>query len=84
MPFDPNTPDQSASARNPKTYEGFYDPTGGMAFRALNFLQTQIFIDGRDRKGKQALQQIDEVAAQLEKSLEEAVSNAEVPVKLLQ
>lgn len=55
-----------------------------MAFRALNFLQTQIFIDGRDRKGKQALQQIDEVAAQLEKSLEEAVSNAEVPVKLLQ
>ncbi|XP_030573263.1 putative OPA3-like protein CG13603 [Drosophila novamexicana] len=84
VPFDPNTPDQSASARNPKTYEGFYDPTGGMAFRALNFLQTQIFIDGRDRKGKQALQQIDEVAAQLEKSLEEAVSNAEVPVKLLQ
>ncbi|XP_002054366.3 putative OPA3-like protein CG13603 [Drosophila virilis] len=83
VPFDPNTPDQSASARNPKTYEGFYDPTGGMAFRALNFLQTQIFIDGRDRKGKQALQQIDEVAVELEKSLEEAVSTAEVPVKLL-
>ncbi|XP_064549788.1 putative OPA3-like protein CG13603 [Drosophila montana] len=84
VPFDPNTPDQSASARNPKTYEGFYDPTGGMAFRALNFLQTQIFIDGRGRKGKEALQHIDEVAGELEKSLEEAVSNAEVPVKLVQ
>lgn len=77
VPFDPSMPDQSASARNPKTYEGFYDPEGGMAFRALNFLQNQIFVDGRDRKGKEAAQHLDDVAVQLEKSLAEAVAQAE-------
>ncbi|KAH8383387.1 hypothetical protein KR009_008408 [Drosophila setifemur] len=76
VPFDPSTPDQSASARNPKTYEGIYDPKGGMAFRALNFLETQIFVDGRNRKGKEVLKHLDEVAEQLEQSLAEATSVA--------
>ncbi|TDG52428.1 hypothetical protein AWZ03_001258 [Drosophila navojoa] len=84
VPFDPSTPDQSASARYPKTYLGSYDPEGGMTFRALNYLQTQIFIDGRNRKGKQALQQMDEVAEKLERSFGETVNNAALPVKLLQ
>lgn len=48
-----------------------------MAFRALNYLQNQIFVDGRDRKGKEATQHLDEVAVQLEKSLAEAVAQAE-------
>lgn len=48
-----------------------------MAFRALNYLQNQIFVDGRDRKGKEATQHLDEVAVQLEKSLSEAVAQAE-------
>ncbi|XP_034485886.1 putative OPA3-like protein CG13603 [Drosophila innubila] len=75
VPFDPDTPDQSASARNPKTYKGFYDPTGGMAFRALNFLQTQIFIDGRDRKQDR----VDvEVPVELERSHVEAVTKVEI------
>lgn len=77
VPFDPSTPDQSASARNPKSYKGFYDPEGGMAFRALNYLQNQIFVDGRDRKRKEATEHLDEVAVQLEKSLSEAVAQAE-------
>ncbi|XP_002072012.3 putative OPA3-like protein CG13603 [Drosophila willistoni] len=83
VPFDPNTPDQSASARTAKTYEGFYDPTGGMAFRALNFLETQIFVDGRDRKGKAARKHLDAVATELEHTLTEAVaeSAAALPVK---
>ncbi|ALC46107.1 CG13601 [Drosophila busckii] len=80
VPFDPSTPDQSASARNPKGYEGFYDPQGGMAFRALHFLQTQIFIDGRDRQAKAALQQIDVLAGNLEESLGQAVTQAEAVV----
>ncbi|EDW16172.1 putative OPA3-like protein CG13603 isoform X1 [Drosophila mojavensis] len=84
VPFDPSTPDQSASARNPKTYLGSYDPEGGMTFRALNYLQTQIFIDGRNRKGKQALQHMDEVAEKLERSFGETVNNAALPVKSLQ
>ncbi|XP_023177111.1 putative OPA3-like protein CG13603 [Drosophila hydei] len=83
VPFDPSTPDQSASARYPKAYLGSYDPEGGMTFRALNYLQTQIFIDGRDRKGKQALQHMDEVAEKLEKSLNETVDNAALQVKSL-
>ncbi|KAH8337227.1 putative OPA3-like protein CG13603 [Drosophila kikkawai] len=82
VPFDPNTPDQSAGARNPKTYEGFYDPLGGMAFRALNFLETQIFVDGRNRKAKEALKHLDEVAVELEQSLGEAATAAiSLPVK---
>ncbi|SPP87732.1 putative OPA3-like protein CG13603 [Drosophila guanche] len=72
VPFDPSTPDQSASARNPKKYEGVYDPTGGMAFRALNLLETQVFVDGGNQKAKEALRHIDEVAEQLEQSLGEA------------
>ncbi|XP_030370848.1 putative OPA3-like protein CG13603 isoform X2 [Scaptodrosophila lebanonensis] len=74
VPFDPSTPDQSLSARGPKTYEGYYDPAGGMAFRALNYLQTQVFADSRAKKGKQALERIDEVATELEQSLTEAVT----------
>ncbi|XP_062124398.1 putative OPA3-like protein CG13603 [Drosophila sulfurigaster albostrigata] len=73
--FDPNTPDQSASARNAKTYEGFYDPTGGMAFRALNFLQTQIFVDGRDRKAKH---QVDAVAVEVDRAFDESLSKPQV------
>ncbi|KAH8388288.1 hypothetical protein KR093_002814, partial [Drosophila rubida] len=69
--FDPNTPDQSAGARNAKTYEGFYDPTGGMAFRALNFLQTQIFVDGRDPK---ADHRVDLAAEEVERAFDEATS----------
>lgn len=84
VPFDPSTPDQSANARYPKTYLGSYDPEGGMTFRALNYLQTQIFIDGRNRKGKQALQHMDEVAEKLERSFGEKVNNAALPVKSLQ
>lgn len=73
IPFDPDTPDQSASARYPKGFEGFYDPTGGMAFRALNFLETQIFIDGRYRKDDR----VDKVVAEMERSLNEAVAKVE-------
>lgn len=76
MPFDPDTPDQSASARNPKKFDSLYDPQGGMAFRALHFLDTQIFVDGRNRKAKEALQHLDEVAVQLEQSLGEAATVA--------
>ncbi|XP_032305497.1 putative OPA3-like protein CG13603 [Drosophila ananassae] len=83
VPFDPTTPDQSANARLPKSFEGFYDPQGGMAFRALNFLETQIFVDGRNRKAKEALQHIDEVAEQLEQSLGEAANVASsLPLKV--
>ncbi|KAL7726886.1 hypothetical protein ACLKA6_000899 [Drosophila palustris] len=71
VPFDPDTPDQSPASRNPKTYTGFYDPTGGMAFRALNFLQTQIFVDGRNRKVERVE---DEVAVELDRTLGEAVT----------
>jgi len=74
VPFDPSTPDQSASARNPKSLDSFYDPQGGMAFRALHFLDTQIFVDGRNRKAKEALRHLDEVAEQLEQSLGEAAT----------
>ncbi|XP_020817844.1 putative OPA3-like protein CG13603 [Drosophila serrata] len=82
VPFDPNTPDQSAGARNQKTYEGFYDPFGGMAFRALNYLETEIFVDGRNRKAKEALKHLDEVAVQLEQSLGEAATAASsLPLK---
>ncbi|KAH8318816.1 hypothetical protein KR074_006732 [Drosophila pseudoananassae] len=85
VPFDPTTPDQSANARQPKGFEGFYDPQGGMAFRALNFLETQIFVDGRNRKKKEALQHIDEVAEQLEQSLSEAATVASsLPLKVEQ
>lgn len=76
VPFDPDTPDQSASARNPKKFDSLYDPQGGMAFRALHFLDTQIFVDGRNRKAKEALQHLDEVAVQLEQSLGEAATVA--------
>ncbi|KAM8703053.1 hypothetical protein ACLKA7_005399 [Drosophila subpalustris] len=71
VPFDPDTPDQSPASRHPKTYTGFYDPTGGMAFRALNFLQTQIFVDGRSRKVERVE---DEVAVELDRTLGEAVT----------
>ncbi|KAH8236726.1 hypothetical protein KR026_009361 [Drosophila bipectinata] len=85
VPFDPTTPDQSANARKPKSFEGFYDPQGGMAFRALNFLETQIFVDGRNRKKKEALQHLDEVAEQLEQSLSEAATVASaLPLKVEQ
>lgn len=54
-----------------------------MAFRALNFLETQIFVDGRNRKAKEALQHIDEVAEQLEQSLGEAANVASsLPLKV--
>lgn len=70
------------NARNPKTYEGFYDPQGGMAFRALNFLETQIFVDGRNRKAKEALKHLDEVAEQMEQSLGAAATAASsLPLK---
>ncbi|KAH8268008.1 hypothetical protein KR018_005961 [Drosophila ironensis] len=82
VPFDPSTPDQSASARQPKSFEGYYDPKGGMAFRALNFLETQIFVDGRNRRAKEALQHLDEVAEQLEQSLSEAASALPVKAEL--
>ncbi|XP_039492727.1 putative OPA3-like protein CG13603 [Drosophila santomea] len=84
VPFDPDTPDQSASARNPKKLDSLYDPQGGMAFRALHFLDTQIFVDGRNRKAKEALKHLDEVAEQLEQSLGEAATVAvasSVPTK---
>lgn len=75
VPFDPNTPDQSAPSRIPKTYKGFYDPAGGMAFRALNFLQTQIFIDGRNRKDNKGDV---EVPVELERSQIKAVTQVDI------
>lgn len=48
-----------------------------MAFRALHFLQTKIFVDGRGRKGKKEVQHLDEVAVKLKSSLVEAVAQVE-------
>uniref|UniRef100_W8BT61 Putative OPA3-like protein CG13603 n=1 Tax=Ceratitis capitata TaxID=7213 RepID=W8BT61_CERCA len=48
QPFNPNKPDQTNVVE--KDFEGDYDPTGGMLYKALNFLETRIFIDGRKSK----------------------------------
>ncbi|XP_017492312.1 PREDICTED: putative OPA3-like protein CG13603, partial [Rhagoletis zephyria] len=50
QPFNPNTPDQTSKVV--KDFDGDYDPNGGLLYRALNFLETRVFIDGH--KSKQA------------------------------
>ncbi|XP_011200910.2 putative OPA3-like protein CG13603 isoform X1 [Bactrocera dorsalis] len=48
QPFNPNTPDQTNTVV--KDFDGDYDPNGGLLYRALNFLETRVFVDGRKSK----------------------------------
>lgn len=48
QPFNPNTPDQTNTVV--KDFVGDYDPNGGLLYRALNFLETHVFVDGRKSK----------------------------------